>query len=250
MMEWKNINGLFPDLEFSPNANIESLLHFIPSNPEATVHVRGSFLEECIPSIQADIDLYIIFHSTTINVEYIELVKKSLTDFERIIDIHGFTLNRIQRTPVEFFLFQTMSYYLCGKEIGKQKIKIDSNLIRALWDAYNPEFAPDILYSNRLSRVCALKNLTRCFGLISLIESGVFSRNIAICLGYAKVQNIEIFNHLMSCWDNVDQNKPLYLGVIKKYLVNYKTYYKLNPAHNSTYKKLAVCALHESLSYI
>ncbi len=232
-MEWKNINGFFSDLQFSSNTNIESLLHFIPSNPDVTVHVRGSFLEESNPSKQADIDLYVIFHSNTINVEYIERLKKNLTGFERIIDIHGFTLNRIQRTPVEFFLLHTMSYYLYGHEIEKQKIKIDSNLIMAFWDAYNPEFAPDILYNNRLSRVCALKNLTRCFGLINLIERGVFSRNIATCLGYAKFQNIQIFNHLTSCWDKVDQNKPLHLGEIKTYLVDYKTYYKLKVAHNS-----------------
>ena len=86
------------------------------------------------------------------------------------------------------------------------------------WNAYNPDFAPDIMFSTVRSRVCALKNLTRCFGLLSLFERRIFTRDIQECLSAAKDLDVGIYNELEYNWGIVDVKQPLFLKKIKDYL--------------------------------
>ena len=76
----------------------------------------------------------------------------------------------------------------------------NSEFVLTHFKRYNPSFAPDLMYSDLRSRVCALKNLTRCFGLISLIENGIFSRNIDECLILAKVKDKKYLLSYYECF--------------------------------------------------
>lgn len=221
-MEWQILNNQFPVFNYSSNENIELIRQRIFAIPNVTIHVRGSVLEETVLNKFADLDLYIIFQSKYINQEYIEDLKKSLFFFGRKVDIHGFTYDRLLRTPVENFLFHKMSYYITGEKLETNNIIIDNNLIISFWKAYNPSYGPNVMYNNRTSRVCALKNLTRCFGLINLIENGIFSRNIAMCLKYAEQKDNFIYDLLIENWSIVDIQKPLMLKIIKDYLTSYQ----------------------------
>jgi len=113
------------------------------------------------------------------------------------------------------------SLYLVGEQMPAEQITIDIALINSFWKAYNPSFPPDLMFSNRVSRVCALKNLTRCFGLISFIEHGNFTRDIDECLSYAKRYDENIYQLLIHNWSMVDFRQPLPLKEIKNYLVSY-----------------------------
>jgi hypothetical protein len=84
------------------------------------------------------------------------------------------------------------------------------------------------MLSSLRSRVCALKNLTRCFGLINLIENRIFSRDIDECLNYAKIKDNLIYEMLIKNWSILDIREPMILRDVKNYLVNYQKIFEAN----------------------
>ena len=116
---------------------------------------------------------------------------------KRPIDLYWITQQNLNNDIPQNLLFSTSSIQLSGPEISTIKVMYNSEFVLTHFKRYNPSFAPDLMYSDLRSRVCALKNLTRCFGLISLIENGIFSRNIDECLILAKVKNKKIYDLLL-----------------------------------------------------
>lgn len=218
---WKIENNHFVKEEFSENKFCRLIRIKLKDIVNASIYIRGSMLELENPPECSDIDLYVIFEKK-IDFTLLDQIKQRISSFGRTIDFHFYTTQNLSNNLPEMLLFHTRSLYINGPVIEYVKVKADKHLIHAYWKAYNVNFAPNIMYSNLRSRVCALKNLTRCFGLIKLIELNLFTRDIKECLDYAKKKENKIHQILKDNWNIVGQKKPMNLKEIKEYLMDYQ----------------------------
>lgn len=220
-MNWVIKNNRFTKQQFSANPLCVSIANLLESFEDVSFYLRGSMIENESPHINADIDLYVIHKQNYLPREKAMEIITKLSFLNRFIDLHIFNENDIKLDLPNRLLLYSRSIHLFGPEIKFQPIKIDQNMIELHWKAYNPNFAPDIMYSSVRSRVCALKNLTRCFGLISLIENKIFTRDIQECIDYAETFDKTIHQYLLDNWNLVDYQKPMYLSKIKEFLMRY-----------------------------
>lgn len=224
-MNWEIKNKRFAKQQFSANQLCVSIANLLEVFEAVSFYLRGSMIEHENPHINADIDLYVIHQLNNFPRETALEIIARLSNLHRFIDLHIFNQKEINLDLPNRLLLYSRSIHILGPEIKFQPITIDRNMIEMHWKAYNPNFAPDIMHSSVRSRVCALKNLTRCFGLISLIERNIFTRDIRECLDYAKTFDEAIHLNLIENWDIVDFNKPLYLRGIKEFLMRYHQEY-------------------------
>lgn len=186
-------------------------------------YLRGSLIEQKNPYRNADIDLYLIHQRNFFPRENALDIVSRLSNFKRFVDLHIFNQKELERDLPNKLLLFSRSIHVSGPEIKWEPVIADFNFIFQHWKAYNPGFVPEIMYSSVRSRVCALKNLTRCFGLISFIQKRIFTRDIQECLSYAKNLNYDVFICLEYNWSIVDFKEPLNLKPIKDFLLNAKT---------------------------
>lgn len=232
-MNWEIKNNRFTKQQLSGNQFCLSVAKLLEGFESLSFYLRGSMIEDETPHINADIDLYVIHQLNYLPREKSTEIIARLSCFNKFIDLHIFNQNELNLDLPNRLLLYSRSIHILGPEIKFQPIAIDQNMIEMHWKAYNPNFAPDIMFSSVRSRVCALKNLTRCFGLISLIERKVFTRDIQECIDYAETLDKEIHLYLIGNWKIVDFNKPLYLREIKEFLIRYHQGYLKKTAHNS-----------------
>jgi len=220
-MRWTIKDGLFERKYLQENEFCSSLkCDLIPFN-KYSIYLRGSMVEDDNPHLNADIDIYII-HKNGIIKKDIERLLYDLSKYNRPVDLHIFHANDFEEEIPNRLLLNTGSIHLTGPKVTFEPVEANQEMIMQHWILYNPGFAPDIMYSSVKSRVCALKNLTRCFGLISLIENHSFTRDIPDCLDIAKTINKGIYEKLAENWSIVDFQKPMYLKLIKDFVIGYK----------------------------
>lgn len=212
-------NNLFEYQDFKPNNISASIASHLDENINVSFYLRGSILESERPHINADIDLYLIHQGKRIHFDFISNLVNELSIYNRYVDLHVVNFKDLERDIPNRLLLYCRSLHLKGPKIEFSPVHADSSMLVSHWNAYNPYFAPDIMFSTVRSRVCALKNLTRCFGLLSLYERRIFTREISECLSVAKDLDVEIYNELDYNWGIVDVKQPLYLKRIKDYLI-------------------------------
>lgn len=227
-MNWEIKNNKFLRQQLPANHTCYSIANSIKGYKSLSFYLRGSLLEQETPHANADIDLYVIHKLNYLPREIALDIVKRLSDFNRFVDLHIFNRNELNIDLPNRLLLCSRSIHIGGPEIILEPVNADSKMIDEHWKAYNPYFAPDIMYSSVRSRVCALKNLTRCFGLISLVKKGIFTRDIQECISYAKSLNHEIYNCLQYNWNIVDVKEPLNLKPIKEFLLNLEKTGQLN----------------------
>lgn len=224
-MNWGIKNNRFTKKQFSANPLCVSIANSLKGFESMTFYLRGSMIEHETPHIKADIDLYVIHQKSYLSREIAMEIVTRLSYLNRFIDLHIFNQNEIKLDLPNSLLLYSRSIHILGPKIKFQPIVLDHDLIEMHWKTYNPNFSPDIMHSSVRSRVCALKNLTRCFGLISLIERKIFMRDIQECLDYAKTYDKAMHQNLIDNWDIVDFRKPLYLREVKEFLIRYHREY-------------------------
>jgi hypothetical protein len=210
---------LFRKQDLKPNAISSSIAAHLQENQEISFYLRGSILESEQPHVNADIDLYILHNDKKIELNFISYLLDELSIYKRYIDLHIIELKKLDKDIPNRLLLYCRSLHLKGPKIIFSPVYADASMLVSHWYAYNPEFAPDIMFSSIRSRVCALKNLTRCFGLLSLYKRGVFTRDIQECLSYAKYLDDGIGRELEFNWNQVEIRQPLFLKNIKRFLV-------------------------------
>ena len=221
--EWTIKDGIFRQTEFEVNPIVEAITGCLSNFSKHSIYLRGSMLESKCPHPNADIDICLIHEAQYISRNEALEIAGSLQHLGRMVDLHLFTPEDLLRDIPNRLLLYATSRHITGKILEIPAVNADQEMMLQHWKIYNPGFAPDVMYSTRRSRVCALKCLTRCFGLISLAEQGVFSRDISFCMDFAKKLNREIHQRLRETWEIVDLKKPLNLKEIKEFLLEYKS---------------------------
>ena len=228
-------DGMIVKKYLQENEFCRSLKSELRSFKNYSFYLRGSMVESDNPHINADIDLYLI-HKNGIIKEDIDLLLSNMAKYNRPVDLHIFNVKDFEDEIPNRLLLNTRSLHLAGPEVNFESVKVNPEMILQHWLCYNPDFAPDIMFSSVKSRVCALKNLTRCFGLINLIEEGYFTRDIPECMGISKNLNKTVYKKLADNWSIVDFQEPLYLKVIKDFIIDYKNEY-LRKFNSINYKR-------------
>ena len=220
-MEWLIENNLFIPMKLSKSDFFFKVSSLLQSNWGLSIYMRGSLLENPNPHPKSDIDLFIIYKDHENLKDKITDITTRLSSLGRPIDLHILSKKQLEEDIPQKLLFHTRPIFVVGDKITVYPIKADRNTIIQHWQKYNPSYPPDIMHSSVKSRVSALKNLTRCFGLISLIEKKMFTRDIQECLDYTETFDKTIHQYLLDNWNLVDYQKPMYLSKIKEFLMRY-----------------------------
>ena len=217
-MKWEVIDGKFIKRDVRCNELTNSLKKILSPFHEHSIYIRGSMIEQSNPHPNADIDIYILHKEKNLLKKYTDEVLLQLSHYKRAIDLHVISLDQLANDIPNRLLLSTSSIHIVGDKIEFQPVASDEKKSASHWKVYNPEFAPDIMYSTVKSRVCALKNLTRCFGLLRHIDGFGFTRDINECLEFAKTIDEITYNYLINNWEIVDFKVPMELKEIKRYL--------------------------------
>jgi hypothetical protein len=215
---WEVFNNRFTPSNFETNGIVNELKLILSEFKQFSFSVRGSILEEIIPHPNADIDLFLIYHTNTFDYSILTQLNYKLSYLKRYIDWHIFNPKELEAHIPNALLYSVRSHFLCGPLFTIECPVINDKFFLTHWKAYDPYFVPDVMYSTQISRVSALKNLTRCFGLIRLKNGGFFTRNINECLSYVRDNHNVIYSDLIIAWENADLKIPLQFKNIKDYL--------------------------------
>ena len=227
-MDWIIKDNIFLANHCTPNKNVKLIANALKNFKLNSIYLRGSIIDNKPIHQNADIDLYIIHNDAYINRGEVLDIVESLKHLNRFVDMHLIRFNSLDYDIPNRLLLNNRSIHIGGPQIQIKPVELNLEMITQHWKAYNPNFAPDIMYSSVRSRVCALKNLTRCFGLISLIEKKIFTRDIQECLDYAETFDKTIYQYLLNNWNLVDYQRPMYLSKIKEFLTHYHHEYLIN----------------------
>lgn len=203
-MDWIIKDNIFLANHCTPNKNVKLIANALKNFKLNSIYLRGSIIDNKPIHQNADIDLYIIHNDAYINRGEVLDIVESLKHLNRFVDMHLIRFNSLDYDIPNRLLLNNRSIHIGGPQIQIKPVELNLEMITQHWKAYNPNFAPDIMYSSVRSRVCALKNLTRCFGLISLIEKKIFTRDIQECLDYAETFDKTIYQYLLNNWNLVD----------------------------------------------
>lgn len=203
-MDWIIKDNIFLANHCTPNKNVKLIANALKNFKLNSIYLRGSIIDNKPIHQNADIDLYIIHNDAYINRGEVLDIVESLKHLNRFVDMHLIRFNSLDYDIPNRLLLNNRSIHIGGPQIQIKPVELNHEMITQHWKAYNPNFAPDIMYSSVRSRVCALKNLTRCFGLISLIEKKIFTRDIQECLDYAETFDKTIYQYLLNNWNLVD----------------------------------------------
>ena len=220
-MDWFLKNNIFRQYICLPNENVRLITNALENFKLNSIYLRGSIIDNKPIHQNADIDLYIIHNDAYINRGEVLDIVESLKHLNRFVDMHLIRLKSLEYDLPNRLLLFTRSIHIGGPPIHIKPVKFNYEMINQHWKVYNPSFTPDVMFSTVRSRVCALKNLTRCFGLISLIEKKIFTRDIQECLDYAETFDKTIHQYLLDNWNLVDYQRPMYLSKIKEFLMHY-----------------------------
>lgn len=227
-MDWIIKDNIFLPNHCTPNKNVKLIANALKNFKINSIYIRGSIIENKPMHPNSDIDLYLIHKETYISRDNVLDIVNSLYFINRFVDMHLIRFNSLDYDIPNRLLLNNRSIHIGGPQIQIKPVELNHEMITQHWKVYNPSFTPDVMLSTLRSRVCALKNLTRCFGLINLIENRFFSRDIDECLNYAKIKDNLIYEMLIKNWSIVDIREPMILRDVKEYLINYQKMFEAN----------------------
>jgi hypothetical protein len=217
-MKWEVIDGIFIKRDVRCNELTNSLKKILSPFYEHSIYIRGSLIEQSNPHPKADMDIYILHKDKNILKKFTDEVLQQLSHYKRAIDLHVISLDQLANDIPNRLLLSTSSIHIVGDKIEFQPVYSDEKMLASHWKVHNPDFAPDIMYSTVKSRVCAMKNLTRCFGLLRHSYGYGFTRDIRECLEFAKLIDKKTYKYLINNWEIVEFKVPMELKEIKRYL--------------------------------
>ncbi|MHC1738064.1 MAG: hypothetical protein AB9882_08660 [Ignavibacteriaceae bacterium] len=216
------MDNKFVRRDFPKNELCGSLAGSLTEFSKYSFYIRGSLIEQENPHPNADLDLFIIHELDYFERSITKKIIEILSSYKRLVDLHILNIHQLKKELPQRLLFFCRAIHLVGPGIEVEPVSCDADMITSHWRAYNPEFVPDVMHHSNKSRVCALKNLTRCFGLISLIDRKIFTRDIKECLEYANEVDTTAHSNLSENWQVVDFKVPMNLKPVKDFLLEYQ----------------------------
>jgi hypothetical protein len=224
---WLISNEFFERANISPNDLCrQASLLLSEFDSELSFYIRGSLVEESDPHPQADLDLIAVCDSRWRSRGLAPQVVERLSVLGKAVDLQLVDLPLLSVHIPQRLLLCCRGLHIAGRTFKIPPVRFDRAMVDAHWQVYNPEFAPDVMEHSPRSRVCAMKNLTRCVGLIMLTNEGRFTRHIQTCVDYASAVDSSLYESLMEMWAIVDERRPLHLKTIKGILRKQRSYFE------------------------
>ena len=153
---------------------------------ELQVFIRGSMLEHSHPFKHSDLDLFVIYdHYEEVEklkyhlpkgYEYdVKLVRRSHDTYDYVLDA----------------LLYCRSKQLCGIPIVRKHIQANKEFAWNHWVKYCPVMIPSPIHTHDPYALIHYKLLTRCYGVISYLKEGLFTRDINECIHIAGNESTE-----------------------------------------------------------
>jgi hypothetical protein len=209
---------VFPDylknINSAPGRSIEEALK--NSDTELQIFLRGSLLENEIPFIRADADLFVLYtYSSQLN-ELTGLLPQN--DF---YDIKIIPQARLCNDFVFNALLNCRSLQISGNKFNRKPIKADKEFAWEHWKKYCPAIIPNRIDTNNNSALIHFKLLTRCFGVLSFLQKRSFTRDVSECIAIAQREDnskSDILTEMRGCLE-CKKTKTFYVADIKKLLI-------------------------------
>lgn len=221
---WDTANGCFIPFAIEKNLTCVQLERMVAglSPPQGTsLYLRGSILEEVNPHPSADIDIILVCDEQHPAERFINQLLEQLSKLGRDVDLSILSEADARLNIPHRLLLHTRSVRLWGKMREFDPVAANLVTMKAHLCAYAPSFPPDIFVASLRSRVSALKNLTRCFGVFMFVDGGRFTRDIITCIDYACSLKKDVGEMLRNAWRDVEIRKPIELKPIKQFICEY-----------------------------
>jgi len=169
---WRVRDGLFAPIALAANEFARELTGRLSAVNlgGASTYLRGSLLEHIAPHANADLDLIVIWGNDPPTRTVIEALQEHVREFNRALDLSVLSETQIHRHVPQRLLLHTRAFRVNGPEKRFAPVRADVETMKYHFAAYAPWFPPDEMWASTRSRVSALKNLTRCFGVLSFIH--------------------------------------------------------------------------------
>ncbi len=211
------IDGCFAPLPLAPSAFAVSLardLSRLPWPDGVTVYLRGSRLEDPDPFPEADIDLITVVDDLAARQAAWESMRTWSEAQSLQVDTSAWSAREVEACAALRQLVVTRSHWLLGPPRAFSRVPADMATMRALAMRLGVWKIPAELSMHRVRRVCELKQLTRAFGVWHFLETGAFSRDVAICLTLAESLAPLAGRTLRQAWDQLDALELLDVQVV------------------------------------
>ena len=222
---WEIRDGEFQPFNIIPSCNFHTIseaLLDVELPHEASLFLRGSFLEESIPHSGADIDIVIVSDEYA-NIEITSKIKKILAFTQRPIEVLCLNKSQLHCNLVFRLLLHTRSFKVLGQFINIKSVKADFETMRHHFFHYKFFLLHDFLPVDKQSRLHYLKQITRTFGVIYFLNNRkMFSRDIYTCIQWAKEINNSLGCHLEEYWntlENISFSQEINIKNLKNFLL-------------------------------
>ena len=151
------------------------------------VFIRGSMLECDQPFKYSDIDLFVIYD----NYSQVEKLQ-DLLPYGYFYDVQLINRNHDSNDFVYNALVQCRSLQIAGDAFSYLPVNADRVFALKHWIKYCPSVIPSTITYDKTFALIYFKQLARCFGVISFLKYGLFTRDIDECIAIAKKESIEL----------------------------------------------------------
>ncbi len=216
---WSIIDGWVqpgPLVDIPPLAQTIQQRIAAENQSDVPIFLRGSLVEKYNPHPKADIDLIVVTDQKNPPVSF-----QRLSDLGKVIDPQPLSWDF--DCPVLATLLWTRSLQVSGRTIPQQAVFIDSEWILAHWLVHGMNRLPPTIRSQGLRRVSHAKQLIRCAGLIWYMKEGQFSRDLPICIQWAREIDAGLGNELHRLFETLGptDQPPFEIGRIQDKLQRY-----------------------------
>ena len=190
---------------------------------ELQVFMRGSILEYRNPFRNSDLDLFVLYEDFA-EVEKLKYHLPKGYDY----DVKLVRNSRDNEDYVLDALLHCRSKQLSGKSIIRKPIPANREFAWNHWVKYCPVMIPSIIHTHDPYALIHFKLLTRCFGVISFLREGLFTRDINECILIAEKDSTEYGHTLKQLRLALEQKVDQIIEVnnIKENLrINFDRYY-------------------------
>lgn len=180
-----------------------------------TVYLRGSRLEETLPHARADLDLVVVADEVEEKRRSWEVLRPWALAQPIQVDLMGHLRAEIVARPEFRLLLATRARRVLGPPRTWTPVPADDATMRAHARAYAVSMIRTPLSGGSRMRVCALKQLTRAFGVWAFTTGRPFSRDVATCILYAEVLAPGVGAALRDAWTRVDDDPNIEVGEVR-----------------------------------
>ena len=143
-----------------------------------SIFIRGSVVESHRPFSRSDLDIIAVAPTRPTVENLSHFCNVSL----RTLDLKRFSHAQLKADLNQLALLRHRSIQVCGPDLNISAIKADFDFAWKQWCTYFPIGLPPEIDSQDRWAIIHFKLFARCFGVLSLLYNGCFTRDIDSCI--------------------------------------------------------------------